>query len=360
MNITISNPMTSADLEQYLARVSGNDILNINLTGNPRWRFLAESSLLSLLMQAASLHSKVFVHLKSVQRGQFPDAVRRQLTETVPGLLLGRFTDDLFDAEGKPLKSMVRTAQNDALNSSRGIVNSGHEASAVAIDDFLAPSPARIFAPKTLDSTRQIEELVQKVVGHDPPRFAQARYVWHFVNELVQNTRDHALKSPDGRPISGARFLTVRRINASMRAAEWYETADTPFVDYLRELNDDSADFVELTVADSGIGVPARLAGRLDVYKGSIAEEVELLARAFRNGESSKPASVAGRGLGFSNVLRAVKALSGMLSIRTGRLLKYKHFASTATHNVPATVVERQLIRGTTVSILVPWRSIRA
>jgi hypothetical protein len=177
------------------------------------------------------------------------------------------------------------------------------------------------------------------------------------MNELVQNTRDHALAKLDGGAIGGARFLTVRRINANTHDADWYEGADPAFVHYLRDLNDDSADLVELTVADSGIGVAARLAGRMDVYEGPIEDEKEHLARAFRSGVSSKPKSMSGRGEGFPNVLRAVKALGGMLAIRTGRLLKYKHFASEATHNLPATIVERSLVRGTTVSILVPWRS---
>lgn len=364
MQITIRDPVTSRDLNGLQEKVRG-DILNIRLTGNPRWRFMAEAELLSLLVTAGEVGSKVFLHLGSATAKHLPQSVERQMTETLPGILLGHFSNEVFGASERKLKLDVREAQLKKLTEDAGIVSSGHEAAAVAVDRFGAPRVATLFdAPNPTISGQEIEKILRSITGSTLPCFADLRYVIHFLSELVQNTRDHAMHDLTGKRIDGARFFTARRINLHPgRPLDWFETADEVISSYFRALRDKKIDvdgILELTVSDSGVGIAAKLSGDGSIYDSSIDRELSFSTKAFDRNVSSKSLLVPGRGQGLANVLTYVDRLRALLILRGGRLLLFAdrlNGQQTPSSRNAFTMHERPFIRGTTVSVLVPWKA---
>lgn len=123
---------------------------------------------------------------------------------------------------------------------------------------------------------------------------------------------------------------------------------------------------VEITVADGGIGIPARMARTSDVYAGNHGDERRLFTRAMQPGASSKAGGEPGWGLGYRKMLRAAFHLRGIVVIRSGRVSMTKTYvgsdvdagdfndATSAAFSFDMTDDGSPLIGGTAVSLLFP------
>ena len=76
----------------------------------------------------------------------------------------------------------------------------------------------------------------------------------------------------------------------------------------------------EITIADGGVGIAARMAGSFDIYRGSFETERTTVESALLPNRTSKSWTSPGAGQGFRKMLRACSRLSGLVIVRTGRL----------------------------------------
>ena len=154
-----------------------------------------------------------------------------------------------------------------------------------------------------------------------------------FAFEASENTWDHGRLDFDTRPIRSIRFVRLRRIDIGGRGFDITEVApgfEESFGDYLNSLaaahdlpsrwDREGGRLVEVTVADGGVGIAAKMAGGFDVFEGSLEDETRYLLDALLPDGTSKSPSEPGRGQGLGKMLQACSRLSGLTIVRTGRL----------------------------------------
>lgn len=143
-----------------------------------------------------------------------------------------------------------------------------------------------------------------------------------ILKELVSNTHDHARRDLEGKTFP----KSVRGVHACLHRVERDRIAE--FTDGLPTLGtylEERAPLwhsrylalVEISVFDSGPGLAARSLGRRDEHT-SIADEYAAVNRCFLKHVTSKARS--SDGLGLYRTLGLLKARSGFLRLRTGRL----------------------------------------
>lgn len=183
--------------------------------------------------------------------------------------------------------------------------------------------------------------------------------------EAVQNVWDHADQSPI-RP--GSEIV-------SYIAARYYQTINLPkaltneFSCYLQRWSTKIPDgtdyrgFIEIVVADDGVGVAARHAQDLGIYQGPVAEEVIALTEAMANGNSVKlrvhDATIRGvPGFGSAKIAAGLTDLAAFAVLRTGRTLAF--FDSTSTESMFSCRTEPLgLMPGTVLQVVFPRRIAR-
>ena len=202
-----------------------------------------------------------------------------------------------------------------------------------------------------------------------------------FAFEASENTWDHGRLDFDTRPIRSIRFVRLRRIDIGGRGFNITEVApgfEESFGDYLNSLaaahdlptrwNREGGRLVEVTVADGGVGIAAKMAGGFDVFEGSLEDETRYLLDALLPDGTTKSPSEPGRGQGLGKMLQACSRLSGLTIVRTGRLrvsrtyrrpdgsnevVDFKDTSSDAyIPNVSGTTLP--LLAGTSVSLIFP------
>ena len=154
-----------------------------------------------------------------------------------------------------------------------------------------------------------------------------------FAFEATENTWDHGRVDFSGRPIRSIRFVRLRRIDIGSHGFDFKTLApgfEESFSNYLQALcaaNDLRARWspaggrlIEVTVADGGVGIAARMAGGLGVFDTSTTREARHLLDALLPSGTTKSPREPGRGQGFRKMLEACYRLSGLTIVRTGRL----------------------------------------
>ena len=202
-----------------------------------------------------------------------------------------------------------------------------------------------------------------------------------FAFEATENTWDHGRLDFNTCPIRSLRFVRLRRIDIGAKGFNIEDVApgfEEVFQQYLEALtaardlpylwSRDGGRMVEVTVADGGVGIAARMAGSFEVFEGSIEDEANYLLAALLPGGTTKAAREPGRGQGFRKMLRACAKLSGLTIVRTGRLKVSRTYrqpdgtkenvdfddasSSAYTPNVAASLLP--LLAGTSVSLIFP------
>jgi hypothetical protein len=203
--------------------------------------------------------------------------------------------------------------------------------------------------------------------------------------ELFKNTHQHARHWWDYTEIdSSVRGLFARYYQASELTGRT-QSEDTPLEIYFRNILSrrshgrhravappEVGGCFELSVFDSGPGLAQKWLGR-DCSREPVEAEYEAVLECFEKGRSSLPNI--GRGFGLSKVLETVRALRGLIRVRTNRVHLYRQYETPpdlGMRNLPSgkpspreTLLDwrRGLserpsafcpIRGTVISILIP------
>jgi hypothetical protein len=358
------------DVEAIAVRLGGAEGLTISLSRFRRTRLFGEGALLGLVMLARSQGKEVHIQLG----GNLPPFVSsgrnsywKIFTQSASGFVLGQMADVIYDRAERDVTAMVRREQSRMLKAEDGFIGSGKEVSAPLLDRFGAPAVARVMRES---STANFGNLLAYtlafrlgVVGEPAGAFSN---VAMFASELLENTREHATTDLEEEPIEGVRFLNVRRINPDQENVSQLVPSRLETRSYARAVSEvlalatSAEHLVEITVADCGPGIAARMVGNIEVYEGPVTDERDAVLRAIAKGGSSKSASVTGRGLGLQNVLDATRSLGGLLVFRTGRTrLYYQRDKDTGEDESAIKGVDDPALPympGTSVSLLIPWK----
>ena len=262
----------------------------------------------------------------------------RKLAGSVAGLTIGQL------CEFGPAHSKIPLLQRQTLERRRYLFGWGDQAAlAVPVDDRLTgvprlPTPVREarFNNRLQDLLRPLAVTFKTAGSATHHWFRQLRT---FAFEASENTWDHGQLDFEARPIPSIRFVRLRRIDVGGRGfdiekvAPGFEGVFGEYLDSLTAATDIEIDWhrkgvrlIEITVADGGVGIAAKMAKGLSVFDDSIDLETRHLLNALLPDSSTKDPRDPGRGQGFRKMLRACFVLSGLTIVRTGRLRASKTY----------------------------------
>ena len=254
------------------------------------------------------------------------------LTNSVAGLAIGQLCD--FDrAHGN-----IATLQRQTVTRRRHLFGWGDEAALVVPTDGKPTGVPRkpLFVRQAIFNNR-LEDLLQPLAIS--ARHARTAIVqWFpqlrtFAFEASENTWDHGRLDFNSRPIRSIRFVRLRRIDIGRwgfdvkKIAPGFEEPFRNYIDSLAAAQDlpnrwhpDGGRLIEVTVADGGVGIAAKMAAGFDVFQGPIEVETRHLLGALNLDGTTKGSGQHGRGQGFRKMLQACFRVSGLIIVRTGRL----------------------------------------
>ncbi|MFL9897926.1 hypothetical protein PQR71_07100 [Paraburkholderia fungorum] len=192
--------------------------------------------------------------------------------------------------------------------------------------------------PSLVDSVMKSSDLKGKIEEQYP-------LLTTLLFELVKNTQDHALYDANGSAVEQSlraffvRFYPIDSLNVVVDKKS--ETPLPPHLAFIRSfhLDDDSSmrslakkryrGILEFSVLDSGSGFVGSWLNRTVDSTEDIEIEYQAVLACLRAGHST--ARNPNRGLGLSDVLRALRLLNGFIRIRTNRISLYRDF-----HLLPA------------------------
>ncbi len=256
----------------------------------------------------------------------------RKLAGSVAGLAIGQLCG--FDVEHNHIPEL----QRQTLFRRRYLFGWGDEV-ALVVPTETKPTgfPRKSALVREAAFNNRLEDLLQPL-GVSMKNARPATVQWFnelktFAFEASENTWDHGRLDFDTLPIRSIRFVRLRRIDIGERGFDLTEVApgfEESFSNYLDSLvaADDlptrwdpkGGRLIEVTVADGGVGIAAKMAGGLDVFEESLEVETRYLLDALLPDGSTKSPSEPGRGQGLGKMLQACFRLSGLTIVRTGRL----------------------------------------
>ena len=208
-----------------------------------------------------------------------------------------------------------------------------------------------------------------------------------FAFEASENTWEHGRLDFHSRPIRSIRFVRLRRIDVGSRGFDINTIApdhSTHFRTYLKALSaakdlsglwtPQGGRLVEVTIADGGVGIAARMARAFSVFNRSREHEDKLVLKALLPGYTTKRGGGPGSGQGFRKMLRACYRQSGFMLLRSGRLsycqtyrrldgsnehVDFENLSSRA-YILKSDRARHPLVAGTSVSLIFPIPSKRA
>lgn len=384
----LSGAVTSEQVENLAARSQGRALNSIDIEGLRSTGFGSDARLLGWLARHNLMEgdSRPILNLdRGLTAGELPASA----TTTLAYFILGRMSKQTL-SHGQDLSAHLLRAQKSALlgGTSRRLEASDvrayfydNQRPGLPVEPAIRPRPLaqrgtvrwvqKVETPPPSLAQLLAEDLeglglTDPVVGSEPPQGEFVRMVRIFVAEAMSNVRIHGTSDIDGTPINGLAFAAIRRFSyrdhpdAFMAAAG----ARREYLEKVADLTPGGAarlTFVEFTIADSGVGIPARYGGTAAIYGKPFREEATMLQRAFSMAEESPDNT--GEGLGLFKIQGATKGLRALLSIRTGRSEATKHFlddpeASLMSINVASQ--PRTLLGGTALSLLVPWTDLES
>ena len=254
------------------------------------------------------------------------------LATSVAGLTIGQLCN--FDEEHDHIPEL----QRQALVSRRYLFGRGDEVALVAPTEVKATGfPRRRVSQREAAFNNRLVDLLAPLGVSTRGSPLDSSYWFDelktFAFEATENTWDHGRLDFNTRPIRSLRFVRLRRIDIGAKGFNIEDVApgfEEAFEQYLASLtaardlpyswSREGGRMVEVTVADGGVGIAARMAGSFEVFDGPLENEAHYLLAALLPGGTTKAAREPGRGQGFRKMLRACANLSGLTIVRTGRL----------------------------------------
>jgi hypothetical protein len=371
--LKLPTTLDAAFLEEANARLqTPTDEVTLDLSSWQESRLLAEARLLGLCGVQRRQGRDLRLTISTLPK-YTPDTTNRLwrlFLDTNAGMILGQLASSAIDREGIDQIVEIRRCQAKLMRSQSGVIGYGKERSLPVVDIFGGPPSADAIS-KVRGDPRRFAGLLQSnaaAVGLDPNELqvTDLDSLIKFAYETFENTWHHGATDLDSRPIDGLRFVGLRRLNLQQEPlTDLFAGANGAVSEFLKALSrSDGADLlrkerlVELTVADSGVGIAARLTRSLDIYQNDVQSERDVVQSAFEVGTSSRDEAYLGKGFGLPKALAAARALRGFVSVRTGRLQLAQEFA---TPNASSTkrwqVHEHALLAGTSITLLFIWRN---
>lgn len=302
-----------------------------------------------------------------------------KLTGTLAGLVIGQLCEFDDSHENIPI------LQRNALKRRHYLFGNGAE---LAIAEPTDAVPNGVPRKSIIDREATFHRRLIALLGplgitdeHSPWESAWFAHLKSFAFEATENSWDHGRLDFEMNPIRSICFVRLRRIDVGDKGDDAEKIApgfEESFKHYIKCLNtaEDLADrwspaggpLAEITIADGGVGIPARMAGGLEVYQDTLEAESQCLVDALVPSATTKSPSEVGRGHGFRKMLRACSYLSGLLIVRTGRLKISRTFrkldgkpesvdfneADSSAYLPIIGDVEFPLIAGTSISLIFP------
>ena len=258
----------------------------------------------------------------------------RKLVGSVAGLAIGQLCR--FDDEHNNIPEL----QRQTLTRRRFLFGWGNEVALVAPTEVKPTGfPRKSAHVREAIFNNRLEDLLEPlgVSGRniDPATVSWFNELKTFAFEASENTWDHGRVDFDTRPIRSIRFVRLRHIDIGRRGrgfdikeiAPGFEESFSDYLDSIAAADDlsiswdrKSGRLIEVTVADGGVGIAAKMAGGFDVFEKSLEVETRYLLDALCPDGTTKSPSEPGRGQGLGKMLQACFRLSGLTIVRTGRL----------------------------------------
>jgi hypothetical protein len=337
--------------------------VRLSLERVAHFELLAETRLLGALARARREQRdvEIITGIALDLAGGRPERLVKLLRDTLAGVLLAQLATSIVDPAGRDHAPEIRRLQGSTAIERDGIFGFGREWAAPLVDVFGGPPAAALVTSDDSAYQPLFHERVNRM-GLGPLTDISLESLVEFSYEAFDNTRQHGARTLDGVPIEGLRFIVHRVLNVERDALNDL-AARVDFPALSRFLATLAAQLeartqlrlVEMTVADSGIGIPARMAGSEEVYAGAYEDELGHTKRAFELSLTTRH-SPAGRGRGLRKITRATEKVEGLLTLRTGRTHLYRDFLLGDSGWCDET---RAHLPGTSISMLFPWRAER-
>ncbi len=265
------------------------------------------------------------------------------------GNALRRFSGTNLEAvvpafgEGDWFRSFTRSALGYAIAAHAGKILSGEADITALVRDFYTSRNQRsdqnaVFFgdlhrglgvnPERDDLFRDAFLTSLRKVNVRPTNFAPGRVhdVIKMTFEAIQNVYDHAARKPlpEGTPVVSYFLLgyykSIKGHPDPTGRLRGYDERLSALTGRRR------SDFLQVCVNDDGVGIAARQALDLEIYRGSPEEEETSLREALKAHSSVKLLSQDCRvrgtaGLGYTHIETCLRSLRALAVLRTGRLL---------------------------------------
>jgi hypothetical protein len=338
---------------------SGSKQLVLQIEAAPIVAPLALARFLGLLARAYDLRVAVQVNLG-------PSLERSLLTTQALGVCLVAYGARFIDAKGSDQTSTVVEEAQETIRAAKGIAGTDNLFVLPVVDSpsglrptLQSHSVASQIDERTFPSAFEnlLSDCFPNLLNRSEWRARTARYAF----EVWQNTSDHGTRSLAGAPLESVRALILSFTPAAQINANVGDSVLAVYMDSFRRIwGDQAGGILEISAVDSGIGIPAQISRRADIYEASVSDQLTLVQRAMYADQSTKKKR--GSGLGFPKVLRVADRTRGLLMFRTGHVTAYKHFFPPldlwpSMRIYGDTDVRRGSNKGTQVSLLIPIES---
>lgn len=396
---TLPRVLTAQDVEKWVDNIpSGTEYVTLNLGECERVCPFAEARLQGALclLHRRNIETRVYVpphrfvdqhayaafaDLGPAQPTSSLSPTERGLAGKVAGMVIGQLCK--FDAAYQD----IPTRQREELVERSYLYGSGSESVL-----FAPPDPRRTEDPRKSAAHRvaffsnRLDDLLKPLgvnSGEDLAASSWLTQLKAFAFDALENTWDHGRLDLAGKTIRGLRFIRFRCVDLGKNGIEVAQVVpgfEACFEAYLEALavapdlgfrwNTDGGRLAEITITDGGVGIAARMAGNFDVFEGSLEVEQANVRNALLPNGTSKSYISPGAGQGFRKMFRACSRLSGLVIIRTGRLICSRTYRRTdgsiEEYNfskAPPSAYEPKinstalpLLAGTSVSLIFPVR----
>lgn len=142
--------------------------------------------------------------------------------------------------------------------------------------------------------------------------------------QAVQNVIDHAAQAPFPAGTAMESYMSFTRYKTLSASPGDFKGYLARLKEQRHRLSLPPEFFLEITVSDNGVGIPARHSQDAQIYHCSIEQEIEALLRALAPGQSIKnrifgDSYIGTRGFGYTIIPQSLARLKAYGVLRTGR-----------------------------------------